>query len=210
MSIPCSRSARQSQNETTSRSFCAPTEWGVLKLGAVSYGAFDETANKALPKNFLPRPRAEVCVGDVLFVRGNILRLVGACVHIEQTRPKLMMPDLIFRAVFHEDSPIMPAYLAEVMKAPHLRRQIEDAATGTSPTMKKLTKPSLLALRLPLPPLATQQTLVAAITAARAEATRERTAATRLATRAAAELESALLGTQNIPDVLLATARARR
>jgi type I restriction enzyme S subunit len=134
---------------------------------------------------FQPRADLEVHTGDVLLVRGNVLSLVGACAHVAQTRPKLMMPDLIFRAEFRDDSPIVPAYLTELMRTTHLRRQMEDAATGTSPTMTKVTKPSLLALRLPLPPLATQQVLVAAIATARAEAARE---------RAAAELESALLG----------------
>ena len=170
-------------------------EWGVLKLGAVSYGAFNDTAHKALPTNLKPRIDYEVHPGDVLFVRGNVLSLVGACAYVEQTRPKLMMPDLIFRAVFRDDSPIMPRYLAEVMKLPHLRRQIEDAATGSSPTMKKVTKPSLFGLRLPLPPLAIQQALVSALSAARTEATRERAGADQLAVRAAAELESSLLGT---------------
>lgn len=170
-------------------------EWGVLKLGAVSYGTFDETANKALPKNFQPRSDLEIRAGDVLFVRGNVLSLVGACAHVERTRSKLMMPDLIFRAVFRADSPVIPAYLAEVMRTTHLRRQIKDVATGTSPTMKKVTKPALLALRLPLPPLAVQKSLVAAVAAARAEAARERAGADQLAASAATTLETSLLGT---------------
>ncbi len=173
----------------------ATGEWGVLKLGAVSFGSFDETENKALPKEFQPRPEMEVKAGDVLFVRGNVLRLVGACAHVEQTRPKLMLPDLIFRAVFKEKGPVLPAYLAAVMASPHLRHQIEQSATGTSPTMKKVTKGGLLALRLPLPPLAVQRELVKAMSAARAESARERAAAGTLATRAAAELEARLLGT---------------
>ena len=105
-----------------------------------------------------------------------------------------MMPDLIFRAVFYPDSKILPAYLAEVMRISHLRYQIEQAATGTSPTMKKVTKPSLFALRLPLPPLDVQRALVDAMGAARAEAARERTEAAALAARAAADLEARLLG----------------
>ena len=171
-------------------------EWGVLKLGAVSYGFFDQTENKALPKELNPIPSLEVRVGDTLISRANVPQLVGACAFVEATRPRLMLCDKIFRVVAHADSRIDPRYLAEVLKTPHLRRQIQDAATGASPTMQNITKPSLLSLRLPLPPLATQQALVAAISAARAGADRERSAAESLSVQAAAALESSLLGTR--------------
>jgi type I restriction enzyme S subunit len=48
-------------------------EWGVLKLGAVSFGAFDESASKALPPQLEAKPEYEVRPGDVLITRGNVL-----------------------------------------------------------------------------------------------------------------------------------------
>jgi type I restriction enzyme S subunit len=92
-----------------------------------------------------------------------------------------MIPDLSFRAVFRADSPIDPRYLAEVMKTPHLRQQVEAVATGSSPTMKKISKPGLLSLQLPLPPLPIQKQLVAQVTAAREQIANERAAAAKLA-----------------------------
>jgi type I restriction enzyme S subunit len=173
-------------------------EWGVLKLGAISFGTFNETENKALPPSFTPSSALEVKTGDVLFVRGNVLRLVGACAHISATRPHLMMPDLIFRAVFRDESKIDPRYLAEVMRMPHLRHQIEAVATGTSPTMKKISKPGLLALRLPLPPIAIQKKLVAEVTAARERIAAERAAAAKLSADTAREVEEMILGHRRI------------
>lgn len=64
--------------------------------------------------------------------------------------------------------------------------------------MQNISKPALFALRLPVPPVVTQQSLIAAMSAARTEAIRERTAADQLATRAAADLESALLGAESV------------
>ncbi|MGD9788710.1 MAG: hypothetical protein AB7U30_12260, partial [Sulfuricellaceae bacterium] len=171
-----------------------PAEWGVLKVGAVSFGAFDETENKALPQSLAPIPRYEVKPGDMLISRANITRLVGACALVKETRRKLMLCDKIFRFVWKEKNEALPAYLDEVLKIPHLRQQIENALTGTSPTMKNISKPSLLALKLPLPPLDAQQKLVESITDARRRAATLRAEAERLRQQAAAEVEAAILG----------------
>jgi type I restriction enzyme S subunit len=169
-------------------------EWGVVKLGAVSYGAFDPTANKGLPASLTPQPALEIKTGDWLISRANITRLVGACALVGETPPRLMLCDKIFRAVWRPNSPVLPAFLDEVMKTPHLRQQIEASLTGTSPTMKNISKPALLALRFPLPPLDVQQTLVTTIGKARADALALRQQAKQLREQAKREIEAALIG----------------
>jgi type I restriction enzyme S subunit len=173
-------------------------EWGVLKLGAVSFGTFNENENKALPPALKPRFELEVKNGQVLISRANITRLVGACVFIEKVRPHLMLSDKIFRVVFRENSIIEPAYLAEVMKIPQLRVQIESAATGTSATMQNITKPSLLALRLPLPPLVVQRQMIAQSAAGRTEVALERGAVDRLTREIDTEMEAVILGNKKV------------
>jgi type I restriction enzyme S subunit len=192
------------QNGWSPKCFDRPAsfdEWGVLKLGAISFGTFNEMENKALPPSFTPSSALEVKTGDVLFVRGNVLRLVGACAYVSASRPRLMIPDLIFRAVFRDESNIDRRYLAEVMRVPHVRQQIEAVATGTSPTMKKISKPGLLALRLPLPPIEIQKQLVAEISAARERIVSERAAAAKLAADTAREVEEMILGQRAVPKV---------
>jgi type I restriction enzyme S subunit len=170
-------------------------EWGVLKLGAITGGAFDELENKALPPSFSPKSKLEVRKGDVLITRGSGSgALVASCVLVESTRPKLMISDLVFRAVLRTPSSVSAPYLVEILRSKLIRSQIETPAGGASTTMKKVTKGGLLALRLPLPPLAVQRELVKAMQAARAEAARERATADALAAHAATELEARLLG----------------
>lgn len=169
-------------------------EWGVLKLGAVSFGQFNPSENKALPPSLKPRPEYEIRPGDVLISRANITRLVGACAHVAATPPRLMLCDKIFRVVLKDHSPILPEYIAEVMKIPHLRRQIESSVTGSSPTMKNITKPALLALRIPLPPPAIQRQIVDRAIQGRQDAVSERAAAENLARETASEIESMILG----------------
>jgi type I restriction enzyme S subunit len=103
-------------------------EWGVLKLGAVSFGVFDKTENKALPSHLKPRPSLEVQTGQVLISRANISRLVGATALIQETRPRLLLCDKIFRIVWKKSSPVTPEFITEVLRIGDVRRQIETRA----------------------------------------------------------------------------------
>jgi len=169
-------------------------EWGVLKLGAVSFGIFNPSENKALPSRLKPDPRLEIHSGDVLISRANITRLVGACALVSHTRPKLMLCDKIFRVVFKAKSPILPDYLVEIMKTAHLRHQIENAVTGTSPTMKNITKTSLLGLVLPVPPLKVQQEIVDMVNHLRQRIAQERKIAEERQFQVTREVKEMILG----------------
>lgn len=136
-------------------------EWGVLKVGAVSFGYFNPQQNKALPAIMKPNLEYQVCVGDFLMNRANTRELVGACAIVEKTPPNLLLSDKIFRFIFREDEHIDHRYLNQVLKSPALRTQIEQKATGTSPTMKNVSKEKVLQLKIPNPPLSEQHRIVA-------------------------------------------------
>jgi type I restriction enzyme S subunit len=160
-------------------------EWGVLKLGAVTRGEFDDSQSKALPADLQPISKYEVRQRDVLITRGSgALGLVASCVLVKDCRTRLMLPDLIFRVLFKETSTLAPEFLAEVLRSPFVRHQIEVIALGASTTMKKVTKPTLFNLRFPLPPLPEQERIVT-------ELDRLRTQARSARATAAASRESA-------------------
>lgn len=178
-----------------------PGEWGVLKLGAVSFGTFDENENKALPKHLKPRPHLEVKSGQILISRANVTRLVGATTMINETRDKLMLCDKIFRVVPLDPAPVDPMFLTEVLRISDLRRQIESNVTGTSPTMKNISKPALLGLTFPLPPVPEQQKMVQALGDARTTATSLRTDAARIRAQAWTDFEAAVYAAEDADDV---------
>lgn len=60
--------------------------------------------------------------------------------------------------------------------------------------MQNITKPALLALRIPLPPIPIQKQLVAEVTAAREHIAAERAAAAKLTADTAREVEQMILG----------------
>ena len=179
-----------------------PDEWGVLKVGAVSFGEFNETENKALPSHLKSKGDLEVQKGDVLISRANVMRLVGACAIVRETRPRLMLCDKIFRVAFRNHTRIDPEFLSEVMKLSIVRQQIEAKVTGTSPTMKNISKPNLLGLRFPVPEgpdgLKWQRELIASLQVARNSALSLRSEAEKLRLAAWEKFESALFETADL------------
>ncbi len=163
-------------------------EWGVLKVGAVSFGVFDERENKALPISFNVPPSLEVRSGDFIMSRANTVELVGACALVRQARSKLMLSDKTFRFVFREPRKVLPEYLDQALKSPALREQIEIGASGTSPTMKNISKEKVLALRLPPHRLPEQRRIVTELDAFQAQVD----ALKNLQTETAAELDALL------------------
>ncbi len=147
----------------------SPDEWGVLKVGAVSFGTFDERENKAVPRGTAFDPRFEVKTGDFLMTRANTTELVGACTIVRYTRPKLLLSDKTFRFHFHFDADVDPRWLDHAIKSPALREQIARGASGTSPTMKNISKEKVLALLLPMHSLPDQRRIVAELDALEAK-----------------------------------------
>ena len=176
-------------------------EWGVLKVGAVSFGWFDESQNKALPKSLTPRKQYEVRKGDLIISRANITQYVGACALVGNVRPKLMLCDKLFRVGWKRNSSILPKFLDEILKIPHLRWQIENNLTGASPTMKNISKPAIMSLKFPLPPLDKQNEIVDEIGLMRQEAILLQNKARTNLSNAASEVEKMILGVKSVEDI---------
>ena len=145
-------------------------KWGVLKVGAVSFGTFDPRQNKELPESLEPIPRYEIKAGDFLMCRANTVELVGACALVDHTPNRLMLCDKIFRFRFDPKSELDPAFLNHALKSPALRTQIEAGATGTSPTMRNISKAKIMNLRIPVPSIPEQKRIVALLDRLQAQA----------------------------------------
>ncbi len=130
----------------------AADEWGVLKLSAVTRGRFDENENKALPQDVLPSVRDEVKAGDLLFSRKNTYDLVAACAYVFKARPKLLMPDLIFRFVFKKNAEINPIFIWKLLICDSQRKRIQSLAAGAAGSMPNISKANLKTVLLPIPP----------------------------------------------------------
>jgi len=123
----------------------------ILKLSAVTYGYFQEDENKALIKSEDFVASVEVKSGDLLLTRKNTPELVGMAAYIEQTKPNLMMPDLIFR--LNPTQHLNKIYLWKLINCDFFRGEIRALATGSAKSMSNISKQRLMDLKIPLPPL---------------------------------------------------------
>lgn len=136
-------------------------EWGVLKLGAVTKCVYDERENKALTNLEMVREVDEVKQGDILFTRKNTYELVAACSYVFRTRPKLLIPDLVFRFKLKKDSKVNPIYLWKLLIADSQRKKIQSLAGGAAGSMPNISKTNLKKVQLPRPPLLLQNQFAA-------------------------------------------------
>ena len=136
--------------------------WGVLKVSAVSWGAFDANANKELPADLTPRPEYEVQGGDFLLSRANTEELVARSVVVGTAEPKLMLSDKIIR--LEVSSLTNRDFLNLCNNANHARVHYIANASGTSSSMKNVSREVVLRTPIPLPPLAEQSRIVTRVT----------------------------------------------
>ncbi len=136
-------------------------EWGVLKVSAVSWGTFKPDENKALPPDNDPRPECEVKCGDFLISRANTDELVARSVIVIDAPPKLMMSDKIVR--FSLSQHVIKQFINVVNVSKASRFYYISKASGTSSSMKNVSRSVMTELPIPLSPLPEQHRIVAKI-----------------------------------------------
>ncbi|WP_413251026.1 restriction endonuclease subunit S [Sinomonas flava] len=133
-----------------------PDEWGILKLSAVTSQTFIASENKAIDAEKIDR-RHEIRSGDVLFTRKNTPSLVAATALVRSTRPKLLLPDLVFRLNIANRGTLLPEYLHAVLSYPTQRAAIQKLASGSAASMSNISKTKLLTASIPVPRIEDQR-----------------------------------------------------
>jgi type I restriction enzyme S subunit len=124
------------------------SERGVLKVSAVTWGRFNPSAAKTLPKAFEPPERTRVQSGHFLISRANTLELVGAVVIVHNTPSNLYLSDKILRV---DMQPELKPWLLWFLRSPVGREAIESGATGNQLSMRNLSQEVFRAISVPWP-----------------------------------------------------------
>ena len=82
----------------------------------------------------------------------NTPDLVGECGYVDRDYPNLFVPDRLWLTRFHQNVETSGKWLSYLLSTPPFKRIIGATATGTSGSMKNLSKRAFLALPLLLPP----------------------------------------------------------
>jgi type I restriction enzyme S subunit len=133
-------------------------EWGVIKLSAVNQGLFRPEEHKTLPEDMEADKRYEIKAGDFLLTRANTPNLVGDVCVVSNTRPHLMLSDLVYR-VFVDDNRVSRKYLCYWFLCRAGRYQITRDARGSSLSMVKVSQNSIRSWLVALPPFLEQQAI---------------------------------------------------
>lgn len=164
-------------------------EWGVLKVSAIRSGEFRPLEAKAVIDPSIFPDRARVVSGDVLISRANTTQLVGAACRVEGEHERLFLCDKTLR-LRPKVEIIDPDYLVHALASSGAREQIEEAATGSSESMKNLSQRAILEVEIPVPDdLAAQKAI-----AGRLEALRSALRGAEAAVSSAQDLRHAVAG----------------
>ena len=137
-------------------------EIGILKTSCVTAGIFQPEEHKAVVPDELTRVRCPVRRNTIVISRMNTEALVGANAYVDSDYPNLFLPDRLWQTVISRED-VEVRFVQWMLASSTCRSRISAVCGGTSGSMKNISKPQLLAVQIPLPPLALQQEIVAEI-----------------------------------------------
>jgi len=135
-------------------------EIGVLKTSAVYSYSFSPKENKKVFKSEINRVSCPVKANSIIISRMNAPDLVGASGYVDQDFPNLFLPDRLWQARFFNEDAITSLFVSKYLITLGFRAVIESIATGSSPSMKNISKGDLLNQFVALPPLKEQSEIV--------------------------------------------------
>jgi type I restriction enzyme S subunit len=131
-------------------------EVGILKTSAVTNGVFNPQENKiVLDKGELQRVKEPVSANSIIISRMNTPALVGANAYVSDSLENIFLPDRLWAAKPRRNTSMR--FIAFVLGSEKGRAALSELATGTSGSMKNITKPDVLALEITAPSFAEQQ-----------------------------------------------------
>ena len=129
----------------------AECENKVLKTGAASFDYFDATQVKNLPLDYEPQAEHLVEAGDIIISRMNTAELTGAAAYVWDVQENVYLPDRLWKANLNEEC--NPIFVWQMLIQPSTKEQIRRECSGTSGSMKNISKPGMLAIKVKRVPI---------------------------------------------------------
>ena len=137
----------------------AECENKVLKTGAASFDYFDATQVKNLPLDYEPQAEHLVNKGDIIISRMNTAELTGAAAYVWDVPPKVYLPDRLWKAILRDG--YNPIFVWQMLIQPSTKEQIRRECSGTSGSMKNISKPGMLSIKVKKVPVDLQNEFAA-------------------------------------------------
>ena len=134
-----------------------PDERSVLKVSSVTYGIFNSDSAKPIKEKDAGRAKCNPRKGQIIISRSNTPELVGASALVDQDYPHRYLSDKLWQTVPRPNIQLCTKWLAFVLSSPEVRYKLSQLATGSSNSMKNITKDELLSLPVLIPPYSEQK-----------------------------------------------------
>ena len=129
----------------------------ILKTSCVSSGQFQSSETKSVVvEHEISRLKEPVMSDSIIISRMNTPALVGANGYIEYEIPNTFLPDRLWQ-VKPKNNSVYMKWLGYWFASSHTRYTLGSTATGTSGSMKNITKPDVLNIKIDIPPLPEQR-----------------------------------------------------
>ena len=138
---------------------CLPHEKSILKTSCVFSGDFVPGECKPIIPGDISRAKLNPRKSAIIISRMNTPALVGECGYVDRDYPYLFLPDRLWMTRPDENKTYHSRWLAFLLSFSSFNKAIKDCATGTSGSMKNISKNSLLSIKISLPIREEQQAI---------------------------------------------------
>ncbi|GAE32808.1 restriction endonuclease subunit S [Halalkalibacter hemicellulosilyticus] len=130
------------------------TNLGILKTSAVSKGYFYPNEFKKIKNIEVKRAKLNPKKGSIIISRANTPELVGEVGYVEKDYSNLFLSDKLWQSRFKRN--VNGRWLSSLLSSKMIKHEISTLATGTSSSMKNISKESFLSIRIPFPKIEEQ------------------------------------------------------
>lgn len=135
----------------------------VLKTSAISDGLINIDEAKPVVKKEYARLKCPVKKESIIISRMNTPQLVGACGYVAEDAKGYFLPDRLWQVINSKPEKYDFRWLNYLLNQYRYKNAIHAVATGTSNSMKNISKERLLEIRIPRPSIEEQKFIVKAI-----------------------------------------------
>ena len=139
------------------------SEYHILKTSAVHDGVVDTAETKpVIPQDYL-RLKCPLVKGSIIISRMNTPALVGECGFAKDAKAGTYLPDRLWQIQNFNKSSFDFVWLNYLLNTKQYRDAVRATATGTSNSMKNISKERMLDIEIPRPPINEQENIAAAL-----------------------------------------------
>lgn len=133
------------------------TGYYILKTSAVKSGRVNLLERKPIIQSEIERARTSVQKGSIIVSRMNTPILVGATGLVSETHSNIFIPDRLWQSQVNDN--YCEEWLVNCLNIPTNIQKIRSLATGTSGSMKNISKDSILNFTLRVPKIQEQRVI---------------------------------------------------